>query len=83
MANIKEERQHALYKEIYEEYTWKNRPIKHSTIKIGEKTIADVDHVHKEIIVYTKKYTEAVQALWGQYEDYTVPELIDPVGLKI
>lgn len=82
MANIKEERQHALYKEIYEEYTWKNRPIKHSTIKIGEKTIADVDHVHKEIIVYTKKYTEAVQALWGQYEDYTVPELIDPVGLQ-
>lgn len=83
MEKMREERQHALYKEIYEEYMWKNRPIKHSTIKIGEKTIADIDHVHKEVIVYTKKYPEAVQALWGQYEDYTVPELIDPVGLKI
>lgn len=82
MEKIREERQHALYKEIYEEYTWKNRPVKISKIRINNITIADIDHVHKEIVVYTKKYPEAVQALWGQYEDYTVPELIDPVGLQ-
>ena len=83
MERIREVRQHTLYEEIYEEYMWKNRPVKHSTIRINNYTIADIDHIAKEIIVYTNKYPEAVQALWGQYEDYTIPELIDPVGLKI
>lgn len=83
MDRLKIVRQHALYKEIYEEYMWKSRPVRHSTMKIGERTIADIDHIAKEIITYGNKYPEAVQAIWGQYEDYTVPELIDPVGLAI
>lgn len=70
---------HDLCKEIYREYTdHKGRLVRQSSAILNNRTIAEANHLTKEIYIWSPRYKEAIEEFCNLYEDYSCPELIDP-----